>query len=453
MSEDNTYIVNQVFMNEILIGKILDHVSIQTKPLVKLRLVSRHLNLAVLYKIRKEHSEIIIHNLGHCDKHLPCICTVFINSQDICNLKLHAYFQFLNKRVKINICKLQVQIEHFDKVVQFQLHRLILKELIGSNEDRIREFTGMFDLSYYGWDLKAERIARHCIRFGMQEGVDLHGSQLLNFDVFEVAEPHLHGIVNADKFEVRRIYTDEEDEEMVYFPINRFLKMPITCDTLTFILYGKDIVSLPRTITHQAVSNWNAKNVNLNFRFGAHNVMAEKFHECPENFKNPVNIQFVAPWNIEPVSANLLESVEIKLQYTDDILLTIEDQLDYDYYSPYDNIIANVQRAFPSRNMIVKLSETNVLIAPENMHKVFAKFIRLTEQNQQRNGSVTFKLYYEEDDRIPIKVPHIFNSSARLVGEQPEHCWYLDEILNIPKETIKSPFGCVTVWYGKMFRL
>lgn len=114
-------------------------------------------------------------------------------------------FRFLNKRVKINICKLQVQIEHFDKVVQFQLHRLILKELIGSNgefrgyqktiniflntEDRIREFTGMFDLSYYGWDLKAERIARHCIRFGMQEGVDLHGSQLLNFDVFEVAEP------------------------------------------------------------------------------------------------------------------------------------------------------------------------------------------------------------------------------------------------------------------------
>lgn len=53
----------------------------------------------------------------------------------------------------------------------------------------------------------------------------------------------------------------------------------------------------------------------------------------------------------------------------------------------------------------------------------------------------------------PNQIPDIFNSRARLVGKQPDDCWYLDDILRIPRETIKDKFGNATVWHGKRFRL
>lgn len=260
---------------------------------------------------------------------------------------------------------------------------------------------------------------------------------------------------------------------------NEFINSRITCHTFTVILLGTEVLSIPRDFLNRLIPKWNVKNFRLEFRFNARSAWD------PYLFKTaPSNAVFNVPFNTQSISNVLLEKVEVDLQYTRKMLLAMELLLEYDYYWKLDNIIANVQRNFPSNSLTVLFPKTHLLISPENMGRVAAKLIRLTEKNQQRNGIVTFKLYYqheegeeeeeeevdededeegeegeeeeEEEDEVeevPQKISEIFNLGAHLVGEPPENCWYLEDILTIPKEIIKDAFGDVTVWYGKSFQL
>lgn len=259
----------------------------------------------------------------------------------------------------------------------------------------------------------------------------------------------------------RTIYEKQLGRYVVGARANYFLNSLVTCHTFTVLILGKEFLSIPRDFLYQLISKWNVKDFRLEFRFEAYSghfntMFSSNMDFILETSKDFSNAVFNVPFNTQPVSRVLLEKVEIDLQYSEDMLLEMNEQLENDYYSPMDNVIANVQRNFPAKSMTVLLPKTYLLITPDNMDRVTAKLIRLTEQNSQRNGSVTFNLYYQHDKgekHIPEDIPDIFNSRARLVGEKPVDCWYLDDILNIPKENFKDGFGEVTVWYGKSFQI
>uniref|UniRef100_A0A1I7TMT7 F-box domain-containing protein n=1 Tax=Caenorhabditis tropicalis TaxID=1561998 RepID=A0A1I7TMT7_9PELO len=437
-SNDNN-LIQKVFENPIIIEKILKNQSTDAMNQLRFRNINKSFNAAVLHRIRQEHREVVIDgNVDSCgDEYWKSGTestdnTIKVNRQSVEPSKLYPYFRFLNSVAGVKVKKLVVKelpVEYFKK----DLHDDIIDVLIDREYDHVEEFVGMKSLCSIGCE-SCGGIAQKSKKYGpVQTSV---------IDELIEEPTHFDSLILSDRdlFEYGNNCTLlSNSRENALEQLNNAISSLVTCDHLDVILTnntgigryseiggsgGKFSHCYPREVLDCIIQKWKVKTVKLEFRDSGfetnQNVLYSEFL---------TKASFDVPFKKTQITKEYsLESVEVDLHFFSDGFGQMEDFLETESFI---NILANVRRILPTKNIRLRFPKDFDLFTMDNLDEHIPKLLKMAELDLKRNTSITFDLFPISTGRME-KIPEILNSGARFLNEERNgNHFYLDDITNV----------------------
>lgn len=175
-------------------------------------------------------------------------------------------------------------------------------------------------------------------------------------------------------------------------------KTKISCDKLILRLSHSAVPNpriwyykyITREVIDIIISNWKVKTVKLIITI---NNM-EEFITIPEQFHLFTKERLGDPISTHPISKNSLEKVELDLRFGVNTLVKMFHRSAE--ILPTDNIIENVRRIFPTKNMIITLPNSFSPLPVEHHCRFVMMFLRMGFPKGQRNFNVTWRLFIHE---------------------------------------------------------
>ncbi|EFO86624.1 hypothetical protein CRE_04557 [Caenorhabditis remanei] len=458
-------LIDKVFQNGELLENILKNVSKDGMNHLSLRLVNKVFNSEMLRLIRRNHRGIYVSNVFKSVddewrmEEEDVTYDVAINNQKVNSARVYAYCRFLKEVAEVKICKLTIEALPV-KYTYEDLHDALINMLTGSDYDIVEEFIGTKQICRFGCDRCSDIVNNgKCKNYGpLEEYIILHPH-------------HFHCLLVSDVllFQIaQRCITFSDEKEEALEKLDGMISPLISCDKLHLILtdsfgatryrsIGEENQlshSFPREVLDLMIVKWKVKSLKLEFQ-ATDSETCTVFHYGDVFAKG----SFDTPFANLKVSNYTLESVEIDLKCTEIVIEEMETFLNTRQPSPFDNLVANAKRLFPTRNMLVKFPNEYCLITPENIASFIPKLMKISEMEKDRNFNSTFRIYSPNNGKnysdYTLNIPDILNLGVRFLteeGEENNH-FLLEKVVPIPVEEERLTLGNKCRWYGKSFQL
>ncbi|CAL2036587.1 unnamed protein product [Caenorhabditis brenneri] len=423
-----------IFENSLIVEKILDRVPSgdeQFTDYLRLRLINKKCNEALLMKIRNSHKTVFIDDgaeegragvLQNQSIHRP---SIYINTKKKFLNRVLPYFQFLKTVANVEIEELTLKsIEYWNSSDSPYLHTAILVHLIGLRNPKLRKLCGM-DFVCPGCHV-CTYYAHQCGDFGnLPLSMILNQSHFRNyFKTLNISEQQIHLLAI-------KLLEASKNKESCFESVSRFIENNIECETLIFTLSDRNSHTLPFELIDSIFKKWKVKEVKLVFLDidfdeslpgkWLHRSMFTEF-----NFNSKID------WE----SDNCFDSVEVDMM---DAFNTFQEYFKSEALTKNNNFLANVRRLFPTNRIMITL--LSFMIEVCQMDKHIEKLMNIINEGRQRNLDITVRVAPQIMNNNN-EIPDIFNSGACLLNEtSPEDDlvrWKLKELKTLPDLIVDS---------------